>query len=177
MKNDATGWYANTFKGWQSKLLGRKPTAAELAIAHAFGKPGKQSLALAMAMRENGVTAGQIQIACGAPQNNHRRGLITEGMFKREAVPPSNEGHTVYKITLSPKGDKALKAKAEAPKAEAKADKPAKAVKAAKAPRKHKAKVAPAEAPASDPVTVTEAPVDNAVVNEAPATDTAPVTA
>ena len=50
----------------QAKAMGNKPTADMLTTAHYFGRAGKQSLALAMAMRPEGVTAGQIIMACGA---------------------------------------------------------------------------------------------------------------
>ena len=156
--NEAT-WYSNVFAKpiWSGKLAGSKPSVAQLQLAHQFGKPGKQSLALAMAMRDGGVTASQIQLACGAPQNNHRRGLITEGMFKRVPAPPSVEGHTVYKIELTPKGQASIDrtAKAEAAKGEAK---PAKA-KASK----------PRAAKPTNPAPVTEAPAPvEAAPTEAP---------
>lgn len=154
--------------GAGAKHLGPKPSEQHLTTALAFSKhqkPGKETFALAMAMRDAGVTAGQIQIACGAPQNNHRRGLITEGLFKRDmTVPNTEQGHTVYKITLTAKGEAAIKRR-EAAAAKATvdggtADKPAKVKKAkASKPRTRKAKVVPVsepapvapEAPASDP--------------------------
>lgn len=107
--------YAPLFKGWQVKVMGAKPADDLLATAHAFGRPGKQSLALAMAMRPEGVSGAQIVMACGAPQNNHRRGLIAGGQFKRDmSVPPNEQGHTVYRVTLTAKGEAAMKRKAEA---------------------------------------------------------------
>jgi hypothetical protein len=81
-------------KAWPVKQLGPKPSDELLATAHAFGRAGKQSLALAMAMRECGVTQGQIQIACGAPQNNHRIGLVRDGTFKRDMGVPKTEAGT-----------------------------------------------------------------------------------
>lgn len=151
--NANTNSYA-VFKTWQVKQLGPKPTADQLEVAHAFGRPGLQSLALAMAMRDQGVTGAQIQIACGAPQNNHRRGLISEGLFKREGMANNDLNHTVYKITLTAKGTAAMKrindakAKATAPGDAPKADKakPAKV----KAATKRKPRAKPAPAPVSD---------------------------
>lgn len=155
MSNHATYYTAN-FADWQGKQLGAKPTIAQLATAHAFGRPGKQSLALAMALRDAGVSASQIIMACGAPQLNHMRGLITEGHFKREAAAANDVGHTVYKLTLTKKGEAAMakreaaaaeaklegdKPKATKVKLEPKGDKPAK-VKASK-PRKAKADKVP----------------------------------
>lgn len=144
-KQQQTDWYANLFSAWPTKMVGRKPTNAELATAHAFGKAGKQSLALALAMREAGVTASQIQIVCGAPQNNHRRGLITEGMFKRVPTPADSLNHTVYKIELTAKGKAVVDGKTST-----KTAKPDKAAKPAtkKAARKPRVKAPVTEAPA-----------------------------
>ena len=135
-------WYGTVFKSWQAKLAGSKPTAEMLATAHAFGKPGKQSLALAMAMRDEGVTNSQIMVACGNPQNNHRRGLIEAALFKRLPVAPAAAGHTVYKIELTAKGNAAIQRReaavakvtaagdAVAPKVKKATSKPRKPVKA-----------------------------------------------
>lgn len=98
-------WYSNVFKGWDAKRLGTKPTAEMLQSIHGLqARPGKQALACAMALRPEGVTAGQIVIACGAPQLNKMRGFITDALLKRQAVAPSSEGHTVYKLELTAKG-------------------------------------------------------------------------
>jgi hypothetical protein len=148
MTKDITGHYADVFKGWQPKLVGSKPAATNLDTIHKLGaRPGKQALANAMAMRPEGVTGSEIIIACGAPQLNKMRGFITDGLLKREAVPPRN-GHTVYKLTLTAKGAARIKGKAE------KADKPAKVAKP-KAVRKPKAKAEPVTEPVTvEPVTV-----------------------
>lgn len=104
MSNDQN-WYGNVFKSWNVKALGPKPTAEMLASIHGLkARPGKQALACAMALRDCGVTAGQIVIACGAPQLNKMRGFITDALLKRLPVPPSAEGHTVYKLELTAKG-------------------------------------------------------------------------
>ena len=152
--------YAPQFKAWQAKQLGSKPNDDMLTVAHAFGRPGKQSLALAMAMRPEGVSGAQVVMACGAPQNNHRRDLLASGYFKRDnTVPHNDQGHTVYKITLTPKGEAAMKRRYEAAdKATLQGDAP-KATKKAKGTGKRKPKgEAPAVAPA---VTASEpAPVE-----------------
>ncbi len=135
MTKQITGWYADTFKAWQGKLLGPKPTAEMLGTIHGLGaRPGKQALANAMALRDCGVTGSQIVIACGAPQLNKMRGFISDGLLKREAVPPQGS-HTVYKLTLTAKGASRVKAST----AKVDADKPVKVSKP-KAARKPKAK-------------------------------------
>lgn len=132
--------YNEQLKVW-SKQLGGKPTAELLETAHCFGRPGKQSLALAMAMRAEGVTAGQIIMACGAPQNNHRRDVIAAGWFKRDMnQPESPAGHTVYKINLTPKGEAEAKKRVAATEATAlPGDKPKPAKAKAKGSKKQKA--------------------------------------
>lgn len=97
------------FKGWQVKALGSKPTADQLASIHNLGaRPGKQALAIAMALRDSGVTGSQIVMACGAPQLNKLRGFITDSMLKRIATPPDAVGHTVYRVELTAKGKKRI---------------------------------------------------------------------
>lgn len=153
---DHTNAYANVLKGWQVKQLGPKPTEADFATIHLLGlRPGKQALANAMALRADGVSAAQIVMATGAPQLNRMRGLIAAGVVKRPMVPANEQGHTVYKITLTPKGESVVKRATEAavkavvdggavkPKGKAKADKPKRAPKAGKV--------------TSEAVTVTEA--------------------
>lgn len=171
MSNE-TNWYGNVFKSWNIKHLGAKPTAEMLATIHGLqARPGKQALACAMALRDCGVTAGQIVMACGAPQLNKMRGFITDALLKRLPVAPSAEGHTVYKLELTAKGKqrvertaKALEAKAAAGEADT-ADKPVKAKAAVKAARKAKVKAAVA------------AKADETAINEADtAADAVPVT-
>jgi hypothetical protein len=165
MSNDQANWYGNVFKSWQVKQLGPKPTAEMLATIHGLqARPGKQALACAMALRDCGVTAGQIVIACGAPQLNKMRGFITDALLKRLPVAPSAEGHTVYKLELTAKGKQRVERttkqaadKAAAGEAET-ADKPKgkkAAVKAASKPkgaakRKPKAEVVAAETVTSE---------------------------
>ena len=140
-----------------SKALGPKPTEAQLATAHVHGRPGKQSLVVAMALRDCGVTRGQMLEAAGlydgkpTPQLNHMRALVDSRMFTRQPVPGA------YVLTVGPKHQQyadlhGAKAAGEA--------KPAK-VKAAKASKPRKAKVT---------ATVIEAP---AVTETAPAELTA----
>lgn len=107
------------FKGWSVKHLGNKPTDDMLNAVHQLGlRPGKQALANAMALRPEGVSGSQIVMATGAPQLNRMRGLIAAGVVKRDLNAPANpQGQAVYKINLTPKGDKVITAQA------AKADK------------------------------------------------------
>lgn len=157
---NVTTHYAETFKSWAGNLLGPKPTAEMLLNIHRLGaRPGKQALACAMALREKGVTAGQIVIACGAPQLNKMRGFITDALLKRLAAPKTTEGHTVYKLELTAKGkqrvERTAKAEQKATEAgEAVTDtaKPAKAKRTSK-PRKP-GKAVPVESGAAT-ITVT----------------------
>ena len=127
--NDVTGWYGSFFNGWQAKVLGPQPTAAQLTASHGLGtasRHGKQVLACAMALRPCGVTGAQIVIACGAPQLNRMRGLISDGLVKRLPTPADGKGHTVYRLELTTKGQNRIKgaAAAEAPKVTKAAKKP-----------------------------------------------------
>lgn len=142
MSNDVSTYYKAAFKGWP-KQAGDKPTAALLATAHMFGRPGKQSLALAMALRDNGVTGAQVVLACGAPQNNHRTAVVKRGYFKNVAAPLTDAGHKVYRVELTAKGNAKLTKVAAEP-----VDKPAKAP---RKPRPAKAPAAAVEAPVEAP--------------------------
>eukprot|EP00918_Siedleckia_nematoides_P062742 GHVU01136746.1.p1 GENE.GHVU01136746.1~~GHVU01136746.1.p1 ORF type:complete len:186 (-),score=25.95 GHVU01136746.1:907-1464(-) len=165
--------YRDLFKGWSSKVLGPQPTADQLAVMHGLGlRPGKQALANAMALRADGVSGAQIVIACGAPQLNRMRGLIGAGVVKRDMVPANEQGHTVYKLHLTPKGEAAIKratenaAKAALEGDAPKAAKPKSAKSAKKAERKAKVKAATVEAPTAPAVTA-DAP-DTAPGNDSP---------
>lgn len=148
--NEALKPYATMFKGWQVKLAGEKPTGEMLATAHGLGcRPGKQALAMAMALRAGGVTGTQIIAACGAPQLNKMRDTVHKGLAKWAALPMTEAGHKVYHLELTAKGNSKV-AKAEAPKAEA----PAKA----KRVSKPKAKPAPVSEPQVNAAPVSEAP-------------------
>lgn len=155
-----TAFYAPQFKSWAVKTHGPKPTALQLEQAHGLGcRPGKQALAVAMGLREGGVTNPQVLFACGNPQNNKRGGLVTDGYLKRNAAAKTAEGHEVYQYTVTPKGLKrveATKARAAALAKAGEAESGPKVKKAAKgtAPRKPKA------APVADTVTGDTAPAE-----------------
>ncbi len=118
--------YAGFFKGWQIKSTGPKPTAAQLVTSEALGarQGSKVAMALAMYQRPQGATQGQVFMACGGPQLNKLRGLITAGKVSRVSMPNNAAGHTVYKMVL-----KGRKAPTKARKAKPKGDTKAKAVK------------------------------------------------
>lgn len=159
-ESNATTFYANVFKAWP-KAVGAKPTAETLATVHKLGaRPGKQALALAL-MLQNGVSGAGIVMACGAPQLNKMRDLCTKGYAKRVAAPATAEGHTVYRLELTKKGEaKVAKAETEA------AEKPAK-VKAKGTKRKSRRATAAEQAAVE---TVLHAG-DNAQAAEAPQGD------
>ena len=137
-------YYTNVMQQW-GKQLGPKPTEAELALAHVFGRPGKQSFVVGMALREAGVTRGQMLEACSmfdgkpTPQLNHMRALVNAKMFTRQPVPGA------YALVKGPNADRFIDLHGAKAAAEAK---PAK-VKAAKKPRTAKA-AKPAELPVSE---------------------------
>jgi len=154
-------YYTNVMQQW-GKQLGAKPSEAQLAVAHVHGRPGKQSFIVAMALRDSGVTRGQMLEAAGlfdgkpTPQLNHMRALVNSKMFTRLPVPGA------YALTIGPNhakfadlhGAKAAASEAPQPKVSAKSKR--------KAERKAKVKAAaePA-APVSEPVMpATEAPAD-----------------
>ena len=154
--------YTNVMQAWH-KGLGNKPTEAEFALAHVFGRPGKQSLAVAMALRDGGVTGNQIKLASSlvdgkpTPQLNHMRDLIASKSFERLPVPGS------YALKLAPKGQQFVDlhgAKAvETALSKVKTDKATKAPKKAKGERKAKVATpvaATVETPTSEAPTVTE---------------------
>ena len=95
-------YYTNIMQQW-GKQLGPKPTEAQLAMAHVHGRPGKQSFVVALALRDEGVTRGQMLEACSlfdgkpTPQLNHMRALVNAKMFTRLPVP------NAYALTVGPK--------------------------------------------------------------------------
>ena len=127
---NASTFYGNVFKAWP-KAVGAKPDASMLDTVHKLGaRPGKQALALML--RPEGVSGAQIVMACGAPQLNKMRETCTKGLAKRLPASATAEGHTVYKLALTAKGEtKVAKANTvtEAPAKKAKKVKAAKPVK------------------------------------------------
>jgi hypothetical protein len=156
-----TNYYTDVLKAWQAKVWGSKPTAEMFATAHGLGcRPGLQALAVAMGLRPEGVTGSQIVGACGNPQLNKMRGLVSDALLRREAAARDQIGHQVYKLTLTAKGGKRVEATTKRAaeleaagkvEAETKAVKKAGSKKAVKAARKVKVKAAVA-AKADEPV-------------------------
>lgn len=161
-------YYTNQFANW-SKALGPKPTSDELAVIHAFARPGKQALAGAMMLRADGCTSAQMKGASelfNGKNTPHRNkwvgsdgGQVMLGNFTREPVPGK------YKITLAARGKKRVD---ELAKAATTAPAQVAAKAPAKAPSKPKGapKVAKARAPKAKPVEAT--PVAPPVTNETP---------
>jgi hypothetical protein len=113
--------YDDQFKVWQTagmaKTLGPRPTAEHLTTYHRLGaRHGKQCFAGAMALREQGVTGSEIVIACGAPQLNKMRGFIADALVKRVPLGKRN-GNEIYKLVLTPKGEKRIATQAAIEKA------------------------------------------------------------
>jgi len=139
--SNITNAYAPFFKNW-AKALGSKPTEAQLTAVHGLGcRPGKQALAIAMGLRDTGVSNAQIIQACGNPQLNKMRGLITDAFLKRDmSAPPNDAGHTVYKLVVTKKGEARIERAAKAAAALEAAGEAAPAEKPAKVKAKAKGK-------------------------------------
>jgi hypothetical protein len=149
-------YYTNVMQNW-SKPLGPKPSEAELALAHVFGRPGKQSFVVALALRGDGVTRGQMLEACSlfdgkpTPQLNHMRALVNAKMFTRLAVPGA------YAIEKGPNAQRFIDLHGAKAADKVEAETPAKPAKKAAGKRKAKkaTPAAQAETPVSEPVQVT----------------------
>lgn len=124
-------WYRDTLKAWPVKVAGSKPTAAAFETAHALGaKPGtKTAVAIAMYLRPEGATQGQVFNVNGGPYLNKMRALLATKAATRVPMNANEQGHTVYKLALPAKA--ATKAKAARKPKAAKADKAAPAAPAA----------------------------------------------
>jgi len=146
-------YYTNVVQQW-SKALGPKPTEAELALAHVFGRPGKQSFVVALALRGDGVTRGQMLEACSlfdgkpTPQLNHMRALVNAKMFTRLPVP------NAYALERGPNAQRFI----DLHGAKATEGEPAKPAK--KAAGKRKAKKAAPGATVETPISVETQPVE-----------------
>src|ERR1700744_397429 len=103
-------WYGVTLKAWQVKLYGPKPTLEMLAKVQKLGlRAGKQAMVNAMYLRDGGATSPQVVMVCGAPQLNKMRDLVADALVKRDmSVGKTAEGHQIYKLTLTPKGNQRI---------------------------------------------------------------------
>jgi len=169
---------ANLFDQWAKSpvKLGPVPTEAQLGVVHTFKRPGgKESLGMAMALRDCGMTAAQMTAASSLFDGNPTTCRNTIAKFIAAGMFTGGTNGGVIKIELAPRGKAWVDAKAKAaaeptakpvtlatPKADngkAKAQ-VAKAVKA-KAVRKPR----PAKAPVTDqPVTDQRVAVDVATL-------------
>lgn len=125
--NDVTKSYRPYLKHFR-KDMGAPPSADHFNTAHGLGARigSKVAMAIAMYLRPQGATQGQVVTVCGGPQLNKMRGLIEAGFLKRGNLPNNEAGHTVYHVELSARGAKAIAKKADG-------DKPAKKAKRKKA--------------------------------------------
>lgn len=139
--------YTHVFKAW-APALGKQPTEAQLATAHVFGRPGKQSFAVAMALRDGGVSGSQIKTASAlfdgkaTPQLNHMRANIGAGLFERLPVPG------VYAVKVTKNGQRFIDQYGKAGNKPTEAKPVKAAAKPVKAPKANKAKGKVTEAPA-----------------------------
>lgn len=165
-------FYAAVLAKWATSpvKLGPQPTEANFATAHQFGRPGKQSLGFAMALRDCGMTRAQMKQAAYLYDEkattcfNHINDYVVAGTFTRDMNAPNK----ALKITLSDKGTATLAARAAA--ATVTADKPV-AAKAAKPKAVKKAASKPRKAVTVATVTAAEnqqvdAPNDDAPIGE-----------
>jgi hypothetical protein len=112
MTNKIYDAYGDQLAKWQApgmaKLLGPKPTPDQLMTIHRLGaRHGKQCFANAMALRDCGVTGAEIMMACDNQQLNKMRGFVTDRLLDRHAVGKRNGGE-IYKVTVTPKGQKRI---------------------------------------------------------------------
>lgn len=151
---------SQVFSGWQKAQHGPMPTNEQLEIAHVFGRPGKQALGIAMALRDGGISESQMRLSSALFDGKNttcrnkmvgKGGLVECGFFDRAPVKGA------IKLTLTKVGldhiakhgnasTAATKVAAETPKA----DKP-KAKAKAKARKAKAPKAVTGEAAAADP--------------------------
>jgi hypothetical protein len=151
-------------KHWSTKLFGDKPSPELLKLATYFakGRPGNNTLCLAMAMRPEGVTSPQMVSCVGDVKHNHRRDQIEAGLIAYDPEPAKNEKHhLVYHVVVTAKGQRFIdKINERTAKAEAKA-----AEALAKAADKANGKGTPGKGkpvkPTSEPAKVIEGPLAN----------------
>ena len=168
--------YAHVLDQWAKApvKLGPQPTEAQFATAHVFGRPGKQALGIAMALRDCGMTSPQMLAASAlddgnpTPCRNKLGLLVTNGMFARDAA-----GNGVIKLSLAPRGQQWVDQRAKAGSDVAVAADEVKATKARGAKAKP-AKRASKPRKAAEVVPVADATPDAVPV---PVTETAPVDA
>lgn len=122
----ATALFASQLKNWP-KQAGAKVTGDQISTASGLCKRTGTSkhLALAMYLRPQGATQGEVVIASGDTQVNAYSDAIKLGLAV--AVPVERrDGHKVYKLELAkPKAAKQRQTRKPRVRAEKQADKPA----------------------------------------------------
>ncbi len=160
---------------WSTKLAGAKPSNELLGVAGAFGRHGKQVLAIAMMLRDGGASVNQVKHMSAffdgafTGHFNKAKGLVEGGYFDRTGpgfvLTLTKKGQAFVKNVM---GGNAPTLAAGAPKAKVEVEAPAKAKKAASKPRKAKVK-APAATVTTEVETVpplnTDTPNDGAPLN------------
>jgi hypothetical protein len=95
--------YSEVFANWTPKA-GRKPKASEIraALQTGFCRIGcKNTIAVAMTLREQGATQEQIRLVLGHSHHNKLKALVVKKVAK--LVKASDEsGLTIYKLRLKP---------------------------------------------------------------------------
>ena len=162
-KADYLRFFAPFLKGWREATMGPRPTEAQLLTAYYWGltRPGIESLATAMAVRDGGYTVRQYLLASGAAgaAHNKQRGHATRGLasYAASGGVDGSPNARVFTLTPTKKGLARLAAGASAPEGEAVAPVKAKAKKAKGKARKAKAVTLTATANATPSLTISEA--------------------
>src|ERR1700680_3409192 len=96
--------YSSILAGWVPKA-GRKPTAREIKAAQDTGicrVGAKNTIAIAMTLREGGATQDQIKAVLGHTHHNKIKALVAAKAAK--LVKAANDNNlTVYKLKLKPR--------------------------------------------------------------------------
>lgn len=163
LKGSHSDYYKQAYlNNWLADQCGPAPTLTMFDVVHAIDpkkRPGHEALHIAMALRPQGCTVRQFQVAgsCG-PANNYRRALITvDKVIKVDVLPVNGTRAYAFKAVLTAKGVAMAKAAGvklpavlEGKASEAKAKSPRKP-RAAKATANEAAPTPASEAPQAAP--------------------------
>lgn len=86
------------------RMAGRKPdpTTLRAVTKHNLARPNtKNAVALAMMLRPEGTTQGQIAAALGRRNHNKIKQVVRKGRA-RQVPMPRKQGQRVYKLVLKP---------------------------------------------------------------------------
>jgi hypothetical protein len=95
--------YQGILSGWKPKA-GRKPKASEIKAAQDTGLcrvGAKNTIAIAMTLRETGATQEQIRLVLGHSHHNKIKALVVKKAAKLIKAANDN-GLTIYKLKLKP---------------------------------------------------------------------------